>query len=278
MSVSLVLYFNELSLAGGGAAGVDARTDAQWLVAVDNLGEAFDATVSLRSECRFFLPPLAWCTDCGGKSLGERLRLGMQKDRYLRVLQRVGHLTPEDVHLVREVCIQGAQSVGATCADLAAGNWGHGWVMSLAHRESPWYVHTLVAHRSELNDVGDLLGPTECTIANIAASEHVDHWRGLLLDWGRVVAESSFLDELDGHPIVMYSAPLEHGPPHVHLLESRNTPRTLAKFRIDVFERPKGPPTWDSKMQKWVEAHRTELLRSWARCQAGGHPYQLEAL
>jgi hypothetical protein len=67
----------------------------------------------------------------------------------------------------------------------------------------------------------------------------------------------------------------QYTPDFLHLLDqgSRNS---LAKYRIDVFERPEGPPTWDTEMKAWVTQYRDQLLRSWTRCQQGGFPFELE--
>lgn len=258
-------------LAGHGAPQENAR----WLEALDNLAKALDSAFALRHDCRLGFPPDCWNADCGGLPLAQRFRNSLSKERYLRVLARAVHLSGGDLDLAREVRFQGAASVSMTCADMAAARAGRGWVASLAANNSHWQVHTLQGARTVLQDSGESTGPDPCEIGNLAAESHVQHWRSDLLDWGRTVAASAHLADVAGHPVVMYSAPLEHGPPHVHLLESRNAPRTLAKYRIDVFERAKGPPHWDAEMREWVADYQDQLLQSWQRCQAGGHPYAL---
>lgn len=161
-------------------------------------------------------------------------------------------------------------------ADMAADEWNHGWAVSLSLPNSPWLQHTVAAQRFVLNDQGNLDGPTECVVGHLSSSYHVQHWQAEILDWGSTIAPSCELAVINGHPVVMFPGPLEHGPPHVHLLESRVSHRTLAKYRIDQFERPKGPPVWDAEMKAWITEHRERLLQSWNRCQRGGHPYALE--
>ena len=269
---ALILYLNELSLSNEQAMAVDKSL---WREAFWNLASAIDDAFSVRIDCKLAFPPNSWNAECGESTVAECFRLALSKERYLRVLKRTTHLSFEEIDLAREVHFGGVPAVGMVLADIAASEFGGGWVVSLSRTGSPWHALALNATRTVLDESGNAVGPDPCEIANIASAEHVNHWRVSLTDWGHTVSASAHLADVAGHPVVMYSAPLEHGPPHVHLLESRSSPRTLAKFRIDVFERPKGPPHWDAEMAAWVELHKEQLLRSWKRCQAGGHPYKL---
>lgn len=273
---SLFLYFNELSLflreiepqaQEGQERAINWRQ-----VFIDfeaTLGEVF----AIRGDCKIVFPEGYWDSDFNGEPLSLCFKRYLPKDCYRRLLSKIkrGDLAQN----LREVSFQGHNGVGLALADIAAESWNCGWAVSLPIPQSPWEESIVNAVRLVMDDGGALVGPTNCEIGHLSRDSHVADWRQDLMDWGAAVAASSELDVLEGHPIVMYSSPLEHPPPHVHLLESRNCHTTLAKFRVDVFERVKGCPTWDAKMQRWVECHREGLLRSWDRCQRGLHPFAL---
>jgi hypothetical protein len=175
-----------------------------------------------------------------------------------------------------EVSVSNECGLGLTLADLASNLWGQGWAISIPVPNSPWLQSTIAAEKFLLNDRAELEGPTECEVDHLSTGVHVQYWQDNLRDWGATVAASSELAVLDGHPVVMYPAPLEHGPAHVHLLEGRGHHKTIAKYEIDEFRRYLGEPTWDAQMKEWVTTYRDQLMRSWERCQRGGHPYVLE--
>lgn len=272
---ALVLYFNELCLF---KELNEPDRDDQWAQCVEGFVQVIERILAIRAECRIAFGPGTWHADCGGNSLCERIRQGLSgsKDRYRRLLMKIKQLPKDNIELGREIRFSGHTTVGLTLADMAANEWFHGWAISLSFPNSSWLAPELATQRFTLTEKGELDGPTDCTVGHLSSLDHVLRWHIEIQDWGATVAQSSVLDMIEGHPIVMYSAPLEHEPPHVHLLESPNSHQTLAKYRIDVFERPKGPPKWDAVMKIWVSTHREQLLRSWKRCQRGGHPYVLE--
>jgi hypothetical protein len=252
----------------------------QWAQHAERFVQTIDEVLALRKECNVTFGPGAWHADCGGTSLSERVRQTQvsSKDRYRRLLSRVRQLPVENVLQEREVQFAGKPTVGLMLADMAAHTWENGWTVSFAIPNSSWLASSIAAQRLLLLQNGDIEGPTDCTIGHVSSTDHVAEWRTKIQDWGMHIAESSVLDMLGAHPIVMYSAPLEHEPPHVHLLESANSHNTLAKYRIDVvtrIDRPRGPATWDTTIKTWINDHRDQLLRSWERCQRGGHPYKL---
>jgi hypothetical protein len=178
--------------------------------------------------------------------------------------------------LLSEVNYKGISAHGLTMADLVARDWQQGWVIGLSWSDARWAQPEIEASRFVLTDNGTFEGPQSCRISHISTTSHVNHWRRALIDWGALVSPSSWLVDIAGHPLVMYSAPREHNPPHIHLLESSSSSKTLAKYRIDVFERASGPPTWDVRVGEWVTEHRKALMRSWMRCQTGGKPYTID--
>lgn len=72
----------------------------------------------------------------------------------------------------------------------------------------------------------------------------------------------------------MYSAPSEHGTPHVHVVDGANR-RTIAKYKIEPFELMEGKPKLYAEMRNWIAINKTPLLNSWDRCMHGGHPYTI---
>ncbi len=270
---SLVIYFNELCLQKSQDKLIKPP---QWELYVKNFVDTVEATIAIRPDCRIGFSYNIWHADCGGMAFSERIRLGLAgtKDRYRRLLAKIKQI--DNIELARDVQFKGTPAMGLIFADLAANAWSHGWVVSLAIPNSPWIMPKLPVQRWLLDDTGMITGPSDCEVGNLSKMDHVQHWSAEIQDWGSVIASSSFLGLLDGHPIVMYSAPLEHEPPHLHLLESVNYHRTLAKYEIEPFARPWGPDTWDSSMRAWISDYKEQLLRSWKRCQRGGHPYELE--
>jgi hypothetical protein len=150
------------------------------------------------------------------------------------------------------------------------------WAVSLFLDDTVWTQPSVTAQRYELDESsGNLNGPTPSAIRHLSDTSHAQHWATEIRDWGAIVAQSCVLDKIKGLSVVMYQGPKEHNPPHVHLLDKQSG-NSLAKYRIDVFERPKGPPTWDAEMKVWVTRYREQLLKSWARCQQGGLPFEIE--
>ena len=200
----------------------------------------------------------------------------LKRDQYRRLLSRLKNVVDTEIPLDRDVEVDGVSSLGLTLADLAAIQSGNGWAISLPLKDSPWLHPHIEAHRSVLNQQAIIEKPVPCKVAHLSLEAHLGHWQQELQDWGTSISVSSKLDELDGHPIVMYSSPREHGPAHVHLLASKTNNKTLAKYRIEDFCRYEGQPIWDTEMQHWITTYRDQLLRSWERCQKGHHPYELK--
>lgn len=265
----LFLYFNELCLNMGAAQAVPNS-------GLSECASLFDEFFSVRADGFVAFPPNTWNENCGDVPLRVQLSRHLSKDQYRRLLTRVKQVSDAEIPLEREVFVSNERGLGLTLADLAGNLWGQGWAISVPVPGSAWLDHKVTAQRFALNDQAELEGPTTCDVDHLSRDVHVKHWQEDLRDWGATISPSSELAQLDGHPIVMYSAPLEHGPAHVHLLEGRGHHKTIAKYEIEQFCRYMGEPTWDVQMKEWVNSNREQLLRSWDRCQRGGHPYALE--
>jgi hypothetical protein len=270
---TLAIYFNELSIDFD---SFPRPASFQWRRSILGMAATIEATAALRQDAVIVFINESWHLDCDGVPFSERFRseLVSSRDRYRQILRRIKKV--DRFELDRQVSLQKKSAIGLMFSELAALEWAHGWAISLASGNSLWLENSLNVTVDSLDEYGNLNEPVEFQICQLSAVAHVESWKDLIQDWGAIIGNSSHLAMLDEHPIVMYSAPLEHEPPHIHLLESVNSHNTLAKFEINPFNRPKGPPTWDSRMRPWIELHKDQLLTSWLRCQRGGHPFALK--
>lgn len=269
---SIVLYFNELCFESNSPR---IYQEHHWIAAIDELSLVIESVLKIRPDCNISFPLDSWFADCAGNALSERFRKRLSRDRYRRLLLRIKKIADENGPLLREVHFLQNAALGLTLADVAASAWTHGWAVSLPFSNSPWLQHTVAAERFVLNDQGILDGPIQCDVSHMSCVKHVEQWEIDIRDWGATIAPSCELAMLNEHPIVMYLGPREHGPAHVHLLVSRGSRETLAKYEINQFNRCKGRPDWDVAMRDWIAEHRDQLLRSWDRCQLGGFPYAI---
>jgi hypothetical protein len=261
----LVIYFNEQCLS-------DTPEDYHWETGVRKLSSVIDDFFKLRTDAHIAFPAGQWQADCGGLHFYERLKNAYpNKDKYRRLLPKIQSLANSDVQLLHEVYWGGISAHGLTLAEAI-----QSWAVSLFLDDTVWTQPSINAQRYELDESsGNLIGPTSSNIRHLSDISHPLHWATEIRDWGAIVAQSCILDKINGLPVVMYQGPKEHNPPHVHLLDKQSG-NSLAKYRIDVFERAKGPPTWDAEMKAWVIRYREQLLKSWARCQQGGLPFEIE--
>jgi hypothetical protein len=267
---TLTLYFNELCMT---AKASPAPHDVHARKQLDTFLQTIEATIKIRSDCEIGFVDGCLDADCDGLPLLLQIKNARTKDKYRRLLPKIKRLSSQGHAWDHEILYQGRSAIGLTLADWDGVEWGNGWAVSLISGNSEWNDHTVSAHRNTFNQEEFI--ESACDIGHLSTAAHVELWEGAIRDWGAVIAQSGTLDMLGSHPIVMYSAPLEHNPPHVHLLESKNDHRTIAKFRIEDFVREKGEPDWDIDMKEWLQTHQPQLLRSWERCQRGGHPYKL---
>lgn len=261
----LVIYFNEQCLK-------DTPVEYHWATGVQKLCGVFDAVFELRPEAQVAIPAGQWQENLGGRPFYERLKRAYpNRDQYRRLLAKIKRLEDADVPLLREVHWGNHWAHGLTLAEL-----NQSWAVSFFLDGTAWRQASITAQHYVLDEAsGSLEGPAPLDIKHLSETSHKTHWETDLRDWGAVVAASCVLYKIKGHPVVMYQGPKEHNPPHVHLLDKQSG-NSLAKYHIDVFERPKGPPTWDAEMKEWVALYRDQLLKSWSRCQQGGLPFEIE--
>lgn len=262
---ALIFFFNELS-----APAAEPNHDAFHKLWANNFAALFVELEKIRSDFRIW-----FSVDISNLPFNHLK--SQQRDLYRRLIRRIKPRSGTDFQLDNEVRFNGSPTLGFTLAQHSANLYGHGWSISFDSHDSNWKTSYVQAQKYKLLDDGLLDGPFDCQIEHISSHLHISEWREKICDWGLEVSSSAILDYIDGHPLVMYSAPAEHGPAHVHLLERKNSRVTLAKYRIDNCSRMQGPPTWDSPVSTWIECYRPQLVRSWDECQKGRHPFKILA-
>jgi hypothetical protein len=210
---------------------------------------------------------------CGeqARPLRALLRSTLGNDRFTWL---IGHLrnAPMDAALDREVQIAGESGFGLLLAHLS-----ESWSVSLLPTPPKWDQVEIDALKVCLEEVGIL--ESQCTVRHVARPDHVAHWKNQLVEYGFEADGSNVIAKLGDLDVEMY--PLDHGYPHIHLVDRRpdgtsRRPVTVAKYRIDKFERMEGGPRYDSELKEFTCRNREHLMRSWNACQRGEHPFQLE--
>lgn len=260
---SICIYFNEQCTG-------HVTNEYHWGVGIEKMGLVIEAIFEKRSDLSIALPAGQWQTKCGELHLFERIKKAYpNREKYRRLLNRIRRLEETDSQLMQEIYWNGTSADGLNLADSVKS-----WALSIILDNEHWKQSNITADRCELDSNGDLTTPSPTSIRHLSDLAHIAYWEKEIRDWGATPAQSCILDRVNGHPIVMYQGPKEHNPPHVHRLD-KQCRTSLAKYRIDIFERPKGLPNWDGEMKAWIEQYREQLLRSWLRCQQGSFPFAL---
>jgi hypothetical protein len=257
----LVLYFNELSAP---PTDITLEELQNWSRLALSLLSCLEEVNKSRPECTFAFPLGHWHAIYGGKPLSVWLKKWLKEDKYRYLQIRIKNIEQRN-DLLYQVYFEAQQTIGLSFAHTAKS-----WAFSFPKEDSPWLAHFVSA--VEFFQDGTDINNKECEIPHLANEQHALHWQQLLFDWGRSTANCSKIGTVATYSIVMY--PLDHGYPHIHLIDPQSY-KTLAKFRIDQFERMEGPPAWDEEVRVWVNRYRDELIQSWTRCQHGNHPYQI---
>lgn len=267
----LVIYFNERCLP------INCSNEIAMIEGIRSLVKTFEMVLERHASAKIGFLYEDWTRFENEFSLPAQLKraLEREKTRYQRFMKKVKILHKTEFEFTREIQYEGQTAVGFGLAELAAFKWTNGWSISYGADHEKWCSTNIPVARFILDVDGNIIGPSECEVSNLAHPDHIAAFDLELRDWGEVVAASSVLDYLHGHPIVMYSAPREHNPPHVHLRWSTNHEGDIGKYRIADGQRETGIPKWDSEMKEWILKNQAYLLKCWDRCQRGGHPYSL---
>lgn len=263
---NLVLYFNELS-----CPPTTDESEHEWSECALLLFSCLRRVYSLQPALHATFPQNSWHASYNTKPLSVWFRQWLSRDQYrwlLGILRNNTITTAPDIDIYFEDKI----AIGLTCSHLT-----NSWAFSLPRNDSPWTHFSIDA--TEYRVDGDIITQLECRLKNLSLDAHVEHWANELVEWGREIAVSNVIGELDNLQIVMY--PLDHGNPHIHLIDpesydSKNHRKTLAIFRIDRFERLEGQPDWDTQITRWVNKYKNDLMSCWERCQKGKHPFRVQ--
>lgn len=258
------LYFNELSAP---QADITVGPLTAWKPWAMDLARALVDVGSWHDDLFFGFVSGAWHEIYANKPFHVWIESWIGRDFYRKLVFRIRNLDPND-ELTRQVYFSDSAAIGATHAHQA-----QTWVISFGGVDSQWRLPSVEGVEHVLSANGEWTQDA-CKIRNICDSTSADLWRADILDWGKQISNSAEISSIHGFPIHMYSAPSEHGVPHVHLVDP-NTKLTIAKYRVSPFERMEGKPTHDIEAKAFVTLHRQSLLNSWARCMAGGHPYKI---
>ncbi len=266
----LAIYFNEISLHG-------ELTDLEWSRSAEELFHVLNDFLQLRSDGEIIFIDDILHSICGNLPLiGHFGKLKEKhKTKYQRFLSRI-KLRKIAMQLQHEVRWRHQTTDNQSSNGLTQAALNNSWCFSMTYTHSDWLLEKISAQYDSMDESAHI-SSIACEVNNLASHTHLSVWQTAIEDWGRSIATSSVLDSLKGHAVVMYSAPLEHNPPHVHVLH-KGSGDTLAKYRIEDGAREDGKPTLDAEMRMWLTQYKDQLLRSWERCQRGGHPYQLHKI
>ncbi|MBV5347354.1 DUF4160 domain-containing protein [bacterium] len=249
----LPIYFNELSSP---CTVPDNTPGAEWQAWATMLFTCVREVSRRKIELDVVFIAGHWHGLAGTKPLSQWIKQWIGNDNFKWLLSRVRNVAASTQDC--EVSFENKKADGLTHAHVAGS-----WAFSFPVPDSPWLAPQVAATEHCLGVDG--LDEHQCAIRNLGTSDHVRHWRQELEDWGRVLAGNNVISSISGYPLLMY--PNDHGYPHVHLVDpdiiKEGRKGTLAKYRVDVFERMEGPPRWDSEVRPWIERHRADLLSSW---------------
>lgn len=262
---TLTIYFNELSTPSENA---DNTNENSWRCWANQLHDTLRQIRNIRPGTKFGFRHDQLSNTQFDKSFRECLKIWLGRDQHRNLIQNI-QLLNDEIDLLVEIKYQNIVADGLALATLTGS-----WAFSFPIEQSPWLNNTIQVIKSELSEK-DGYSQKEHTVSHLSQLDHAQNWHQQLQDWGRTVSSSCKISETESYLIVMYSAPREHGYPHVHLL-NKDSHKTIAKYRVDIFERMEGPPAYDVEMKFFISEHSTLLINSWDRCQKGGHPYKVE--
>jgi hypothetical protein len=261
--VDFVIYFNEHSLP---SMDVGSKELQLWSNSAKLWVKGLKEVLKYQPEYHLGVSDGKFHDTVAGKPMNEWIKEWIGTDEYRRLLSKIQPIKQKD-DLLREVRIFDKTAIGLTFA-----HFQKTWACSFPVDDSEWLVYLVKAKEMSVDGQGTLT-ESDCEIEHLSCIDHVEHWQQSLADWGKRVSQSSQVGKVDGYPILMYSAPSEHGVPHIHVVEGKSQ-NTIAKYRIDPFERMEGRrPDLDSVIRSWIGEHKESLLSSWKRCMSGYHPY-----
>jgi hypothetical protein len=138
-----------------------------------------------------------------------------------------------------------------------------------------WSVPRLAAQFREMGENGEITG-TDIEIANLSNTSDVGTHSALIRDYGRSISASSLVHEGDGFAVRMFFN--DHNPPHFHVMVSRESPETIARYDMRTLDILSGTPraVLRERIESWAITVQEQLLHNWQRCRTGQHPVVLD--
>ncbi len=262
------LYFNEHSIP---PAEIQTNTIENWKNWALEFYACLREAQKLQPDFILEFPVYSWHHICNGKPFSVWMKSWLGNQKYSWVLLKLRTINQPPNQSI-DVYFNDIRSMGFTRSYLAKS-----WSISIPIFDSPWITTTIDAML--YHEAGDDIRNVGCQIKNLAYDNHVVHWEEQLAEWGHEVAYANVIGWIQGLEITMF--PFDHGYPHIHIInpqlyDAKNHRKTLAKFRVDRFERMEGHPRWDTDLKGWIEIHRDQLLDNWKRCQIGLHPFKVD--
>ena len=264
-----LFIFNSLSVIEAN----NSESPESNLNAIRLFSDAAIKSLMLKGDLRVGIVDDALYLDISGQCVHDHLKRLMQRTAFNLLMKKIKSLDSRTAPLDLEARCNNEKSVEALFATISLRKTGFGCMLGVGINDN-WTKDVISVDFSELTD--NDINFTSIDMPNVSNVAHVERWRDRIIDWGATIARSWKIWELDGMPVVMYPGPLEHPPPHIHLLDPNGSRKTIAKYLIQPFERPKGPHTWDARMRVFIEDNRDSLLRSWELCQKGMKPISLQ--
>jgi len=264
----LLLHWNELSIPAEITAA-ELNADPRWAQFAQLSLSAFLEVLTVRPDCRLSFTKGTFHGQVADRPLQSWLEVWLGKERWRKLRSRAVQPSAQSLmpahSLECELTCNGRHGEGITRAYIA-----DSWTLSLGSEVNGFTDHQIRAVKTTIDSDGQV----NVDVPNLADSKHVGQWSGDLAVWGQIVSTNHVVAKLDRYSIIMY--PLDHGYPHVHV-HVQDDPKLNAKYRVDFFEplTSKRPVGLDAVMETWIEQRRDHLVRSWARCQAGGFPLKL---
>lgn len=217
-------------------------------------------------------PPLtAVALGDGTESLATILNGNLYKDEWRFISSLIQSSPWEeypriDIPHLEEVSFQGRLAVGMTRAQEE-----NSLVFSFGH--SPDWNSDFIRAQIDTVDVLDNASQTPVDVPNLSAPRNVAAHTARILSYGRRVSASSLVYEGDGFFVRMFFD--DHEPPHFHILLRRDSSQTQAKCAISTLDILSGslPSVLRKRIRDWAQNRREELMRNWARCRNGQHPF-----
>jgi hypothetical protein len=268
---SQTIFFNDLCVEDA----VQSSTQNSWIEGLATFSNAIKQVLLLKGNLKIGFHQNAINAQIHGKSLWDHFRNGLQKEAYVLMLKNVEYL--DDSQLLSDVKVsfdlRVSSGISHTVESIRSTAFGCAISISLGEL---WSAESLNVNCEELDDDRvNIKKSSIVDVAHISSEKHIHRWRDDIMNWGYQIAKSWKIHEFNGMPVVMYPGPKEHPPAHVHLLENNGSGRTVAKYLVEVFERAKGPPTWDGYMKHFIDSNRETLLHSWELCQKGKKPIEI---